>query len=151
QRARARLRVSFPDGPPRGPLALDAGERALLDRYVETWEAGDIRGFVALLARDAAWAMPPWREWYAGPEAISAFLSWAWRRPGRGRRLIPTSANGQPAFGYYRRREGGTWYEPFAIQVVEMAPMEVHSITNFVDARLFPLLGLPSSLPSNER
>ena len=43
QRARARLTVGFPDGPP-GPLNLDDEGRHRLARYVETWQAGDIDG-----------------------------------------------------------------------------------------------------------
>ena len=145
QRARTRLKVGFPDGPP-GPLTLDDEGRRLLARYVETWEAGDVEGFVALLARGAVWAMPPWREWFVGRESIAAFLAWAWRRAGDRRRLVPTTANGQPAFGYYRPARNGGGLEAFAIQVIDIDAQAVRKITNFVEPRLFSAFGLPHRL-----
>jgi RNA polymerase sigma-70 factor (ECF subfamily) len=146
QRARARLKVSFPDGPPQGPLTLDDEGRLLLARYVETWEAGDVAGFVALLARDAVWAMPPWREWFVGREAIAAFLTWAWRSSADRQRLVRTAANGQPAFGYYRPARSGGALEAFAIQVIDVDAQAIRKITNFVEPRLFTAFGLPQRL-----
>ena len=147
QRARARLAVGFPDGPP-GPLTLDDEGRRLLARYIETWEAGDVAGFVALLARDAVWAMPPWREWFIGREPIADFLTWAWRRAGDRQRLVPTTANGQPAFGYYRPARNGAGLEAFAIQVIDVDAQAVRTITNFVEPRLFSAFALPQRLAS---
>ena len=84
------------------------------------WEAGDVAGFVALLARDAVWAMPPWREWFVGREAIAAFITWAWRDAPYRHRLVRTTPNGQPAFGYYRPARNGGELEAFAIQVIDV-------------------------------
>lgn len=53
---------------------------------------------VALLKEDAIYTMPPVAQWYSGRDAIRAFFAWAWKFYS-GCRLIPTSANGQPAFG----------------------------------------------------
>jgi RNA polymerase sigma-70 factor, ECF subfamily len=146
QRARARLNADFPDGPPQGPPVLDDEGRRLLARYVETWEAGDVAGFVALLARDAIWAMPPWREWFVGREPIADFLAWAWRHVGDRRRLLQTVANGQPAFAYYRQARNGGELEAFAIQVLDVEDGAIRRITNFVEPRLFSAFGLPLRL-----
>jgi len=62
----------------------------------------DIDGVVALLTDDAWFTMPPITLEFQGPEAIAGFLrdisGW---RGARHYRLVPTRANGQPAFGCY--------------------------------------------------
>jgi RNA polymerase sigma-70 factor (ECF subfamily) len=126
---------------------LDA-DRRLLDRYVRAWEAADVDGLVGLLREDARWTMPPWREWYAGSAEIARFLRWVWR-PGRSvrERLVQTSANGAPAFGYYRSEPGERACRPFAIQALGLDADRIASIVNFVDASVFPAFGLPDEVP----
>ena len=151
QRARATLRRRYPSGQPSVAGVPDDAQRRLLDRYVRAWEATDVDDFVGLLASDARWTMPPWREWYVGRAAIGAFLAWVWRR-GSGRdRLVPTWANGQPAFGYYRIVGDGPAWRPFAIQVVGVDRDRVRSIDNFVNADLFADFGLPARLTATDR
>jgi RNA polymerase sigma-70 factor, ECF subfamily len=151
QRARATLRGRDPGGrhpfAPATTSATDDNVRRLLDRYVRAWEAADVDRFVGLLADDASWSMPPWREWYRGAHDIGAFVAWAWRRgPGR-ERLVPTVANGQPAFGHYRRSDEHGWV-PFAIQVLGLDERAgVVSITSFVSGDLFGAFGLPPVPP----
>ena len=150
QRARATLQRRFPDGPPAAPVELDRADRELLDHYVRTWEAGDVEGFVRLLAPDAIWSMPPWPEWFVGPVDIGAFLGWVWmNRRGRRERLVVTTANGAPAFGYYRSSPDRATWQPFAVQVVELRSGAVASITNFVDEALFAPFGLPPVPPGS--
>ncbi len=148
QRARSTLRRRYPAGRAAPVPAPDERTDALLERYVRAWEAADIGGLVALLAEDAVWTMPPWRQWFVGPEPIAAFLAWVWR-PGRSSqaRLVAASANGQPAFGYYRASPGEVALMPFAIQVLSLGSDRIRSVTNFVDAGLFATFGLPPSLP----
>ena len=149
QRARAALRHR-PDATERPPRLADR-EEALLGEYVRRWEAADVGGLVALLARDATWTMPPWAEWFAGREGIGAFLAWAFRAR-RDHRLVRTSANGGPAFGYYRSAVAGpARLEPFAIQLVEISGPLVRSITNFVEPRRFAAFGLPDALARDDR
>jgi RNA polymerase sigma-70 factor, ECF subfamily len=132
----------------RRPGDLVDADRRLLDRYVRAWEAADVDGLVGLLREDALWTMPPWREWYAGAPEIARFLRWVWR-PGRnvGERLVSTSANGAPAFGYYRSEPGERVCRPFAIQVLGLDADRIASIVNFVDVSLFPAFGLPDEVP----
>src|SRR5438309_11654430 len=56
QRARATLKRRLPDRRETLPMS-DERQRSLLVRYVKSWEARDIDGFVALLKEDAAWSM----------------------------------------------------------------------------------------------
>ena len=147
QRARTKIRRRFPSGPPDRPPQIDEAERALLERYVRAWETRDIDGFVELLSTDTVWSMPPWREWYVGPVAIAEFVGWVWSNgKGRRERLVRTSANGSAAFGYYRSSPGGSDWERFAIQVVDVDD-RIIAITNFVDGRLFDAFGLPLEPP----
>ena len=57
---------------------------------------------VALLTDDAWFTMPPVTLEYQGRGAIASFLRdiSTWQGPRR-YRLVPTRANGQPAFGCY--------------------------------------------------
>lgn len=86
QRARATLESRYTADRPITPPAPTDTHRALLERYVRTWEAADLDGFVALLREDAVLSMPPFREWYAGREAIRCFFC-----PGGGNRTFGVS------------------------------------------------------------
>jgi RNA polymerase sigma-70 factor, ECF subfamily len=143
QRARATLQRQQGDGLATVSVRIDTRAQALLERYSRAWEAADVEALIGLLASDARWSMPPWPEWYVGRDAIADFLRWAWRWGGG--RLIPTAANAQPAFGYYRRADDG--WRPFAIQVLSLRGDEVAAITNFVEPALFASFGLPRQLP----
>jgi RNA polymerase sigma-70 factor (ECF subfamily) len=151
QRARTTLRQRLPGSEIGTAPPPDDRQRVLLMRYVRAWESSDIDAFVALLREDAVWTMPPWREWFVGRPTIRAFVNWAWR-PERGRRqhLVPTSANGLPAFGYYRSERGASEWRAFAIQVLTLQDDAIVSVTNFVDSRLFAAFGLPLILPRTD-
>jgi RNA polymerase sigma-70 factor (ECF subfamily) len=148
QRARATLDatdVSDADPPPQ----LDEWGRELLARYVEAFEAYDIDALTSLIHEDATQSMPPYDLWLSGREDV---LRW-WVGPGigcRGSRLIPTvAANGSPAFGQYRPSASGSGYDPWALQVLEVADGRIVELTFFLDTeRVFPLFGLPARLPS---
>ena len=64
-------------------------------------------------------------------------------------RLVPVSANGQPAFGVYLQH--GDTYEAFAIQVLTMAPEGVSHVAMFFDLGLFVKFSLPGALPARDR
>ena len=146
QRARASLDLS--DLTPGEPLnQLDEEQQALLKRYVEAFEAYDIDALTSLLHEDAKQSMPPYEMWLLGREDI---LRW-WTGPGagcRGSKLIPTVANGLPAFGQYRPSGPGGGFEPWALQVLELSDGQIVGFTAFLDTdRLFPLFGLPPVPP----
>jgi RNA polymerase sigma-70 factor (ECF subfamily) len=126
---------------------LDEEQQELLGRYLQAFETYDMDAITALLHEDAKQSMPPYEMWLLGREDI---LRW-WFGPGigcKGSKLIPTAANGLPAFGQYRPSGPGGSYEPWALQVLELSDGRIVGFTAFLDTgRLFPLFGLPPTPP----
>ena len=116
----------------------DTGLRAVAERYVHAWESGDVAALAALLTADATFAMPPRPSWYRGRESVAAFLgSRPLARPGRWR-LVPAAANGQLAFGFYRRGKA------HGIELVALDDAGgITAITTFHTPGAFPRFGLP--------
>ena len=103
-----------------------------------------MEALTSLIREDATQSMPPYDMWLAGRGDIFAW----WFGPGigcRGSKVIPTvAANGAPAFGQYKPNDAGDGYEPWALQVLEMADGKIAGFTFFLDTeRVFPLFGLP--------
>jgi RNA polymerase sigma-70 factor, ECF subfamily len=144
QRARATLQQRLQRDT---PMNLTSAQRQVLERYVATWESGDLNGFVSLLADHVVLSMPPMPEWFAGRAAVRGFFTWAWGPTGPGPfRLLPTSANCQPAFGLYGRAPEGGGYTPQAIQVLTLDGDRIARLHGFVRPDLFALFGLPARL-----
>lgn len=144
QRARATLEALEPE--PTEPYhPLDGPQRRLLARYVDAFERSDIDGLVSLLHEDATMSMPPLVWWLRGRAGIrTAMLG---TDACHGARLVPTVANGSPAFGQYRPGGAGAGYQPFALVVLEVSGGQITGMTTYLDAgRLFPLFGLPPRL-----
>ena len=96
----------------------------------------------ALLHQDAVQSMPPYELWLKGRDQIVAWMLGTGAGC-RGSKLIPTTANGSPAFGQYRRSPDGGW-TPWALQVIEISGDGIGELSFFLDAEhLFPLFGLP--------
>ena len=147
QRARATLaskHVTASD--PAEPA--DPEQQALLRRYVDAFERYDMDSLTALLKDDATWSMPPYELWL---QTHADIRSWC-LGPGigcDGSRLIPTVANGMPAFGQYKPSGPDGGLEPWSLQVLEISGGRIVGISFFLDtARLFPLFGLPPRPPS---
>jgi RNA polymerase sigma-70 factor, ECF subfamily len=146
QRARETLDKRYPEGRPQATDHLDAANLKLLDRYLRAWEGHDVDAFVALLKEDAAVTMPPWLEWFVGREAVRSFFAMIWKTCA-GLRLVPTAANGQPAFAVYEKNPlDGTW-AAHSIHVLTPQNGEIGALTLFVDPRLFQAFALPLTLP----
>ena len=144
QRARSTLAATnVTDSDPMQPM--DEEQQALLARYVEAFEQYDLDSLVSLLHEDATWSMPPYTLWMQSHDEIQRWML----GPGsgcRGSRLVPTVANGLPAFGQYRPSPDGG-YEPWALQVIEISDGKISGANFFLDtASLFPLFGLPPRL-----
>jgi len=123
-----------------------AEQRDLLDRYVKAFEAKDIPAIVTLFTSDAVWEMPPFTGWYQGGADIARLVDTQCPADGPGdMRLVPTSANGQPAFGLYMRGEDGV-HRPFNLPVLTLSPEGVTHVASFFDLRLFEVFGLPAVL-----
>jgi RNA polymerase sigma-70 factor (TIGR02960 family) len=131
----------------RAPLPDSAAERALVARFTDAFERGDVGGVVELLAADAWLTMPPEPLEYQGPAAIAGFLSTV---PAGGRldrfRLVPTRANGQPAFGCYLRDTHVPIAHAYGLMVLTLRGDRIAAITGFPDTSVFPHFGLPRTL-----
>jgi RNA polymerase sigma-70 factor, ECF subfamily len=145
QRSRETLARRYPEG--RAPAALrpDPAQQELIGRYLRAWEGHDLDGFVALLKEDATAVMPPWLEWYAGRAAIRSFFALAWKTCG-GLRLVPTAANGQPAFAVYEYSDADAQWHGHSIQVLTLDGDGISTVTLFIEPGLFRVFGLPLAL-----
>jgi RNA polymerase sigma-70 factor (ECF subfamily) len=142
QRARATLAAAGVTDTDRAE-PMDEEQRALLARYVEAFEQYDLDALTTLLHEDATSSMPPYEMWLRGHDDIRKWML----GPGagcRGSRLIPTVANGSPAFGQYRPSGPGGSFEPWALHVLEIRDGRIAGLNFFLDTeRLFPMFGLP--------
>jgi RNA polymerase sigma-70 factor (TIGR02960 family) len=149
KRARAALqyrRARSPDREP--PPPGSAQERTLVRRFTRAYEAGDVDEVVALLTQDAWLIMPPVPRRYQGRELIARFLAATSCLPGRSaRRLVPTRANGQPAFGVYVRDPYAPVAHATGILVLTIAGSQISAMTGFLGTGALPIFGLPRTLP----
>ena len=149
QRARAQLeRAKVSEDDVTEPTSHE--QRALLDRYVRAFENYDIAAMVELFTADAIWEMPPFPTWYQGAERIGRLI--AKQCPARApddMRMIPTAANGQPAFGLYMREPDGV-HRAFHLQVLSLTRAGVAHAAVFFDLSLFEKFGLPPTYPARK-
>jgi len=147
RRARAAFESRLPAaGRDRAPLPSSRLERDVAGRFAEAVEAGDIDAVVTMLTEDAWLTMPPWPWEYQGPTAVGAFLRFleGWR--GAPLRLVPTRANGQPAFGCYRPTAQTDIARASSLVVLTLEGDRISAMTWFTDTSVFPHFGLPRML-----
>lgn len=150
QRAHARLAAHVPpdrdDWPIRNRATADATEKVLLQQLVQAWERADTTALVALLPDDARLVMPPRPTWFAGSEAIELFFRvHVFAAMGGDWRLIPTSANRQPAFALYWRAPDDPEFRPFAIGVLTVDSNVITEVAIFGDPTLFDRFAMPAT------
>jgi len=147
KRARASLQRRLPTSADREPApAPDSpSERATVAEFVRAYESGDLDALVALLTDDVFLSMPPLPLEYEGRDVVARFYA---SMIGSGRRfdLVPTRANGQPAFGAYLRASTGIRHGT-GLLVLTLTGDRICSVTRF-DNNVLPWFGLPRSLPS---
>jgi RNA polymerase sigma-70 factor (ECF subfamily) len=147
KRARASLESRLP--PPAGreppPASGSPAEDALVAKFVRAWESADLDALVALLTDDAFVSMPPMPFEYHGRDVVARFSATLFDA-GRRFDLVPTRANGQPAFGVYLRTPTGTRHG-VGLYVLTLAGDRICAMTRFENSVL-PWFGLPRSLPS---
>lgn len=147
KRARATLQRDLPPAGEREPAPAPGSpaEQALAAKFVRAYEAGDVNGLVALLTTDVGVCMPPIPLEYHGRDVVARFYASVL---GQGRRfdLVPTRANGQPAFGIYRRAPTGGIRHGTGLYVLTLTGDRICGITHF-DRSVLPWFGLPRSLP----
>ena len=147
QRARATLEARLSAGDrERAPLPHSLRERELVGRFADAVEGGDIESIVSLLTDDAWLTMPPYPFEYQGHAAIAAFLRDRAGIRGAPLRLVPTRANGQPAFGCYLPDEHAAIARPYGLMVLTLEGDRLSAITWFGDSSIFRYFGLPRAL-----
>jgi hypothetical protein len=114
-------------------------------KFVSAWESADLDALVALLTDDVFISMPPMPFEYEGRDLVARFCASLF---GAGRRfdLVPTRANGQPAFGAYLRAPNGISHG-MGLYVLTLTGGQICAMTRFENTVL-PSFGLPRSLPA---
>jgi len=146
KRARASLQRRWPQDaghePP--PASGSPSEDAIVAKFVRAWESANIDALVTLLTDDVFISMPPMPFGYEGREVVARFCASLFDA-GRRFDLIPTRANGQPAFGAYLRAPGGIRHGT-GLYVLTLAGDRICAMTRF-DNTVLSWFGLPRSLP----
>jgi RNA polymerase sigma-70 factor (TIGR02960 family) len=145
KRARAGLQRTGDHERVPAPAADSPLEQALVAEFVRAYEAADIEAVVALLTDDVFMSMPPVPLEYEGRDIVGRFLAEI-IRPDRTFDLVPTRANGQPAFGLYLRAPDGT-RPTIGLVAIALSGDRIRSLIRFENSVL-PWFGLPQSLPN---
>ncbi|MYS12015.1 sigma-70 family RNA polymerase sigma factor [Streptomyces sp. SID6041] len=144
QRARATLAEQAPAASDTAN-PLDEEQKALLERYVAAFEGYDMKALTALLHEDATMSMPPYDLWLQGHDDIVGWMLGV-GEVCAGSKLVPTVANGSPAFAQYHPDPAGG-FSPWALIVLELRDGKVAGMDFFLDTeRWFPLFDLPARL-----
>jgi RNA polymerase sigma-70 factor (ECF subfamily) len=138
---RAGCAASPEPAPPPG----SAAEQQLVDRLTRAFETADVDAIVALLTEDVWVTMPPLPLEYSGRELAGQFLRATAFRPGWTARLIPTRANGQPAFSFYAHDPQTGRFYTVGLLVLTLSGIQISAMTRFDPATL-PRFGLPAIL-----
>jgi RNA polymerase sigma-70 factor, ECF subfamily len=145
QRARSQLEAVGPSSGDRLAAPESAEAQDLLDRYIAAFETYDIDRLVELFTAEAVWEMPPYTGWYQGPQAIITLIHLQCPAESAGdMRMLPLTANGQPAAAMYMR--AGPVHVPFQLHVLDVGSDGVSHVVAFLDDSLFGKFGLPESL-----
>ena len=145
QRARSQLEAVGPSSGDRLAAPESAAAQDLLARYIAAFETYDIDRLVEMFTAEAVWEMPPYTGWYQGPQAIITLIHRQCPAESAGdMRMIPLTANGQPAAAMYMRE--GDVHVPFQLHVLDVRSDGVSHVVAFLDDTLFAKFGLPNAL-----
>ncbi|MFC5186946.1 sigma-70 family RNA polymerase sigma factor [Actinomadura harenae] len=144
KRARAGLREHQstdhePPPPPGSPT-----EDTIVAKFVTAFESADVDALVGLLTDDVFISMPPLPLEYEGLDVVARFCANVFSN-GRRFDLVPSRANGQPAFGIYLRTASGIRHGT-GLFVLTLAGPRIRAMARFENTML-PAFGLPRSLP----
>jgi RNA polymerase sigma-70 factor (ECF subfamily) len=143
-RASVRRRQSPSEAREPAPAPDSYSEQVLVDEFVRAYESANLEAIVALLTDDVFVSMPPMPLEYEGRDAVAGFCA-SILQPGRRFDLVPTRANGQPAFGSYLRAPNGVRHGT-GLFVLTIAGDHIGAMTRFENS-VYPWFGLPLSLP----
>src|ERR671935_43046 len=143
KRARATLerKLHDPGGREPPPPAHSAAEQKLVEQLTEAFENSDIDAVVALLSEDVRLTMPPLPLEYYGRRLAAQFFTAVSLHGRRRYRMIPTRANGQPAFGMYICDPGDSVFHAIGLIVLTLAGGAISEMARF-DTNVLPAFGL---------
>jgi RNA polymerase sigma-70 factor (TIGR02960 family) len=125
------------------PVSGSPAEDAIVAKFVTAYSSADIDALVALLTDDVFISMPPIPFEYEGLDAVAGFCAVLFRSDRRFD-LVPTRANGQPAFGAYLRGPAGVRHG-VGLLVLTLSGDRICAMTRF-ESSVLPWFGLPRSL-----
>jgi RNA polymerase sigma-70 factor (ECF subfamily) len=144
KRARANIAGQLaPSTRDQAPPPDSPRERAVVSRFTDAFERGDVSSIVALLTDDASVTMPPLPWEYQGRATVGQFLEATCARQFR---LVATRANGQPAFGCYLLDRHAPIVHAHGLIVLTLEGDHIAAITRFLDNSVLPRFGLPRTL-----
>jgi RNA polymerase sigma factor (sigma-70 family) len=126
-----------------------AAEHRLVARFTSALEHADLDALVELLVTDVRLSMPPAMLEYRGIESARRVYAAVTFRPGRTYRVVPTRANGQPAFGLYLADPYTSLYRAYCLLVITTAGDHITAITSF-STNVMTRFGLPRTLPGTD-
>ena len=126
-----------------------AAEHRLAARLTDAMERADLDALIELLVTDVRFSMPPAMLEYRGIESAQRILAAVTFRPGRTYRVVPTRANGQPAFGLYLADPHASVYRAYSLLVITTAGDHITAITGF-NTNVMTRFGLPRTLPETD-
>jgi RNA polymerase sigma-70 factor, ECF subfamily len=148
QRARKTVDERLPTHSQQQTLRLIGDDKLsrLVYRFVAAWERNDIDAVVSMLAEDARLVMPPLPTWVDGREQVAVFLR-AYPFSGIRRwRMVPTSANGQPALATYAWEEQAAAFMPHSLSVLTLRGDKIQEIAAFLTPESLPRFEVPASI-----
>jgi RNA polymerase sigma-70 factor (ECF subfamily) len=143
--ARGNLRRRLPTPADPAPAPGSQAEQAIVAQLVTAYETGDVNALVSLLAEDVTITAPIAGGKYVGTAVARRFFESLIFRPGRTYRLVPTRANGQPAFGVYLRDQTTGVFHVNGMLVLTLAGNRIRAMTRF-DNTPIGRFGLPRRL-----
>ena len=144
-----RARAGLHRQPARGaaaprPAPGSPAEDAIVARFTSAYSSADLDALVALLTDDVFMSMPPMPLEYVGRDLVADFCGRLFAA-GRGFDLVPTRANGQPAFGAYLRVPSGP-RPATGLITITLSGGRISATSRF-EGSVLPWFGLPLSLP----
>jgi sigma-70-like protein len=124
-------------------VTRSADEVEIAEQFTRAFESDDIEALIELLTEQVRISMPPlpleWIGRAAAREVLQVVLA-------PGRRLVPTRANRQPAFGLYVPDPESSVLHSVGLLVLTLAGGQVAAITRFESVAL-PAFDLPADMP----
>ena len=144
KRARARLADVAPDVE-QVAEPTEAEQRVILDRWARAFVEADVDTLMQLLTEDAIYEMPPQPMWFQGAAMVRRLLTHRLGMHGKHRRMIPITANGQPAFAVYSGGDDRILAAE-SIQVLTLRGGRIARVSTFRTPGLVAVAGLAMEL-----